>query len=233
MSTEKKDLEDGCFAQTFERKYYHREDVFIKRNLRPREYRTGYRCLHVPRLGKERLMNEAAALRYIRQHTDIPVPRLYLDFEDDEAYYLATEYIEGVGMSSLSEEQRAIVNKELSIHLAKLKTVRSNRIGGPSGLVIPSYRVMRQIKTDDWRLQVSDQDEFVFCHNDLSQQNVIVDPDMLKINAIIDWEYAGFYPEYFERPFYTRLGPSVAVGDEVDDSEKLLEFLRSRSEEAT
>ena len=160
------------------------------------------------------------------------VPRVYCDFEDDQAYYVATEYVDGVNMSSLSEEQRAVVHNELSMHLAKLKTQRSSRIGGPSGLVVPPYRVMRQTETDDWRLQVSDHDEYVFCHNDLSQHNVIVDPDTLKIKAIVDWEYAGFYPAYFEIPFYTRLGPSVAIDGEVDDSEKLLDFLRSRGEGA-
>ncbi|KAL2173710.1 kinase-like domain-containing protein [Thermothelomyces heterothallicus CBS 202.75] len=232
MHAKEKDLEDGCFAVTFERKYYRRGGVFIKRNLRPKEYRIGYRGLHVPRLGKERLMNEAEALRYIRQNTDIPVPGVYCDFEDDEAYYLITEYVDGVDMSSLSEEQRAIVYEELSIHLAKLKTLRSNRMGGPSGIVIPPYRVMRQTETDDWRLQVSDRDEYVFCHNDLSQQNVIVDPDSLKIKAIIDWEYSGFYPAYFEMLFYTRLGPSVAIKDEIDDSADLLAFLKSRAEGA-
>ncbi len=160
------------------------------------------------------------------------VPRVYCDFEDDQAYYVATEYVDGVNMSSLSEEQRAIVHKELSTHLTKLTTLRSSRIGGPSGIVVPPYRVMRQTETDDWRLQVSDHDEYVFCHNDLSQHNVIVDPDTLKIKAIIDWEYAGFYPAYFEMPFYARLGPAVAIDGEVDDSEKLLDFLKSRGEGA-
>lgn len=67
----------------------------------------------------------------------------------------------------------------------------------------------------------------MFCHNDLSQQNVIVNPESLKILAIIDWEYAGFYPEYFDRPFYKRLGPSMALDGEEDDTEKCLDFLRS------
>ncbi len=62
---------------------------------------------------------------------------MYCDFEDDQAYYLATVYVEGVDMSSLSEEQRTVVYEELSVHLAKLKTLRSNRMGGPSGIVIP------------------------------------------------------------------------------------------------
>lgn len=46
----------------------------------------------------------------------------------------------------------------------------------------------------------------------------------------LDWEYAGFYPVHFKMPFYTRLGPSIAIKDEVDDSAKLLAFLESRAE---
>lgn len=96
--------------------------------------------------------------------------------------------------------------------------------------MIPPHRVLQHSETDNWHLKPSDHDEYVFCHNDLSQQNVIVDPDTLKINAIIDWEYARFYLARFERPFYTRLDPSIAGKDEADDSLDLLEFLRSRSE---
>ncbi|KAB5536139.1 kinase-like domain-containing protein [Coniochaeta sp. 2T2.1] len=223
-------LEEGCFAVTFERKYYHRGEAFIKRTLRPREFRTGHRGLHIPRFRKESVMNEAESLRYIRHHTNIPVPTVYCDFEDEDAYYLVTEYVQGVSMSRLTEDQKAVVRKELQGHLATLQTLKSNRLGGPSGIVIPPYRVLRRTETDYWHLKPSDHDEYVFCHNDLSQQNVIVDPDTLKINAIIDWEYARFYPARFEWPFYTRLGPSVAGKDEVDDSLELLDFLKSRSE---
>ncbi|KAK4150136.1 kinase-like domain-containing protein [Chaetomidium leptoderma] len=224
--------EEGCFAVTCERKYYHRGGSFVKRNLRPKEYRTGARGLVVPRLAKERLRNEAESLRYIRQHTDIPVPAVYSDFEDDDAYYLVTEYVEGVNMADLSDEQKVVVRQELEGYLAKLKTLRSNRIGGPSGIVIPPYRVMRQTKRDDWDLRASAHEEYVFCHNDLSQHNVLVDPETLRITGIVDWEYAGFYPAHFEMPFYTRIGPSVALKDEVDDSVELLALLESKAEDA-
>lgn len=63
--------------------------------------------------------------------------------------------------------------------------------------------------------------DLVFCHNDLSMHNIIVDPETFKINAIIDWEYAGFYPAEFEMPFYLRPGPSVALTGEADDVETL------------
>lgn len=78
---------------------------------------------------------------------------------------------------------------------------------------------MRKSNGQPWRMRRRKQQDLVFCHNDLSMNNVIVDPGTLKIKAIIDWEYAGFYPSEFEFPFYQRLGPSVALESEADDFE--------------
>ena len=174
-------------------------------------------------------MNEAESLRYIHSNTNIHVPKVYCDFEDDGAYYLITEYINGVNMADLSDEGKLVVRKELEQHLTTLRTLRSDRLGGPSGIVIPPYRVMQRTETNHWLLSHARDEEYVFCHNDLSQHNVVVDPDTLRITAIIDWEYAGFFPRRFEWPFYTRLGPSAAVGNEHDDSHELLDFLHSQS----
>ena len=49
-------------------------------------------------------------------------------------------------------------------------------------------------------------EELVFCYNDLSTNNVIVNPETLKVNAIIDWGYAGFYPAQFEGKFFKGWG---------------------------
>ncbi|PTU24276.1 hypothetical protein P175DRAFT_0505954 [Aspergillus ochraceoroseus IBT 24754] len=62
--------------------------------------------------------------------------------------------------------------------------------------------------------KVSKDHEYVFCHNDLGQHNIIVDPQTLKIRAIIDWEYAG-------------RGPSIVLDGEHDDSAELLQFLEA------
>ncbi|KAH9904742.1 hypothetical protein F4778DRAFT_730575 [Xylariomycetidae sp. FL2044] len=121
--------EEGCFAVTFERKYYHYD---------------------------ESLRNDAASMQVIRQHTSIPVPTLYCDFEDDEAYYLIMEYVPGVSMSDLSEDQKSFVREELQDHLATLRTLKSNQMGGPTGIVIPPYRILRHVDaegggdTDTW-----------------------------------------------------------------------------------
>ena len=217
-------------AKTAERGYYSRDGCFIKRSLRPSEFKTTLKgSLHIPRLGKERLQNEAESLRFIRRISNITVPTVYGAFEVDGSYLLITEYIDGVDMTTLSDDQKEIVNAELDQHLATLREIRSNQIGGPTGIIIPPYRVMRCTDNDTWTLRPSESPEYVFCHNDLSQQNIIVDPHTLKINAIIDWEYAGFFPEHFEAPFYKRLGPSVALEGERDDVSELLGVLENQS----
>ena len=55
------------------------------------------------------------------------------------------------------------------------------------------------------------------------------DPETLKINALIDWEYVGFFPQYLEAPIYKRLGPSATIDGEPDDVPRLLHFLNPPS----
>lgn len=38
----------------------------------------------------------------------------------------------------------------------------------------------------------------VFTHGDLTPRNIIVDPDSGRINGVIDWEDAGWFPDYWE-----------------------------------
>jgi aminoglycoside phosphotransferase (APT) family kinase protein len=213
---------------TAERAYYHCGNFFIKRGLRPSEYITTLRgTKHIPKLGKERLQNEAAVLRFIRRVSNIPVPTLYGAFDVDGSFTIITEYIDGVCMSELSEDQKHTVRTEVEQHLATLRGIKSNYLGGPSGIVIPPYRVMSISDRNEWPQKVSKTTSggYVFCHNDLSQHNIIVDSQTLKIRAIIDWEYAGFFPEEFEMPLYNRRGPSVALEGEYDDSAELVRFM--------
>lgn len=81
----------------------------------------------------------------------------------------------------------------------------------------------------EWKQRSSSEDEFVFCHGDLSQNNILVDPKTLRIVAIIDWEYGGFFPREHEIPFYERSEPS---GKQVKGEKfkpivnKMIEFWR-------
>jgi len=59
-------------------------------------------------------------------------------------------------------------------------------MGGVSGLICLPDRVARKYGVADLKFRDSETENFVFCHNDLSQYNVLVDPQTLKITGIID-----------------------------------------------
>ena len=48
-------------------------------------------------------------------------------------------------------------------------------------------------------------DDFVFCHNDLSQSNIIVNAKTLKIAGIVDWELAGYFSSVFRDSSFAQL----------------------------
>ncbi|KAF1976059.1 hypothetical protein BU23DRAFT_439737, partial [Bimuria novae-zelandiae CBS 107.79] len=53
-----------------------------------------------------------------------------------------------------------------------------------------------------WKRISAETDSFVLCHNDLGSQNIFVRPDTFEIVAIIEWEFAGFFPTHFEFPLW-------------------------------
>lgn len=116
-------------------------------------------------------------------------------------------------MTRLSEEDKRVVTEELLQHVATLKSLRSDTPGVPGphedgdlaqSLLCAPERVanVHWKPTTCWRPRPDVKGDFVFCHNDLGQHNVIVDPSTLKIKAIIDWEFGGFWPEWFEGRFW-------------------------------
>jgi hypothetical protein len=65
-----------------------------------------------------------------------------------------------------------------------------------------------------------------FCRGDLPQANVVVDPETLKIEGIIGWEYAGFWPDYFETAYFRDPLPSGAQFRDESQNSQLVEFLQ-------
>ncbi|KAH0584517.1 hypothetical protein H2248_010050 [Termitomyces sp. 'cryptogamus'] len=58
-------------------------------------------------------------------------------------------------------------------------------------------------KPGDWQREFRDtlagyNHRIVFSHADLSPDNVMVDKETGKVTGIIDWEMAGWWPEYWE-----------------------------------
>lgn len=223
--------EHGCWAVLSDRKYFQVGNLCIKRSLRRHEWSVlgrdgighGIAVRPPTTTLPQRWKNDAAILQHLSERTDIPLPKLQCVFEDDGAFYHCTEFVEGVSMEDLAEEDRKVVAKELLQHVATLKSLRSDTPGVPVMPVAPMSAVpgRRAVPAEPhepllcapegicdaqwkpnvcWRPRGNVRGDFVFCHNDLGQHNVIVDPKTLKINAIIDWEFGGFWPEWFEQP---------------------------------
>lgn len=181
----------------------------------------------------QRWKNDAAILRFLRKETNIPLLPAECTFEDDGAFYLQTQYVEGVSMRELNEEEKEAVMKEVEQHVATLRSLRSDTPGPPGEqLLCPPQRVFdgRWKMNSCWRPR-AEKGDYVFCHNDLGQHNIIVDPDTLKIKAIIDWEFGGFWPAWFERPFWRRPGPSAILDGEDDDVQRCREWLMKHCDE--
>lgn len=182
----------------------------------------------------QRFRTDVAIQKYLRERTNIPLAAFATVFEDDGAMYLATEFVRGVSTQDLSEDDRKVVEKELQDHVRTLKSLRSDTPGVPGEpLMIAPQRVcdFHYKYHSAWRPRSDVKGDFVFCHNDLGQHNVLVDPKTLKITAIIDWEFGGFWPEWFERAFWTRRGSSYALEGEEDDTERCREWLMANCEE--
>lgn len=50
-----------------------------------------------------------------------------------------------------------------------------------------------------WKILPLEKPEYIFQHGDIAAQNIIMDPQTLQVKALIDWEYAGYFPPGMER----------------------------------
>jgi hypothetical protein len=73
--------------------------------------------------------------------------------------------------------------------------------------------------------------QYVLCHGDLAWHNLLIDPDTYEIKAVVDWEYAGFYPAEVESEYWRREGIVWALEGEKCDIDHVLRVLGKHMEE--
>jgi aminoglycoside phosphotransferase (APT) family kinase protein len=167
--------------------------------------------------------NEAMALRFVKANTTIPVPEIISSDWDR----ITMEYIEGQTLQqawpTLTTDQRSNILAELRGYIAQLRALSGTgsigrldgqgavlpsiftRSGGPFGslaelhhwLVRPPLRAEAQsMYWHQITTQLGTDYPIVFTHADLAARNILVRDG--RIVAILDWEYAGWYPEYWD-----------------------------------
>ncbi|KAK7431651.1 hypothetical protein QQZ08_001870 [Neonectria magnoliae] len=179
-------------------------------------------------MGANNHPNEALALRFMKEHTTIPVPEVISSDWD----CITMEYIEGQTLKeawpSLTPDQRSDILAQLRGYMAQMRALGGiclgrldgqgvvvpsmmTRSGGPFGSLVDFHNwLVRPPKRTEahtmyWHqitTQLGADYPIVFTHGDIAARNVMVRDG--RIVALLDWEWAGWYPEYWDYVFALR-----------------------------
>lgn len=176
---------------------------------------------------------ELAALRYVAEHTSIPVPKVFKTHYHDDRLYIEMEYVRGINLQAawrpgcLSQDQKVHIITEVTGYINQLRKleppregivasancdkVLDHRVGshpfGPFSSHEGFHSYLRVNMPIEGCSEVigpevtechSRRYRSCFTHADLAPRNIIVDMDNRKVSAIVDWEFSGWYPEYWE-----------------------------------
>lgn len=184
--------------------------------------------MYISSRNHKRITNEAKALRIVFEKTQIPVPKLLCHGSlPDGRRYLVTELIKGVLLDefplrdcSKPGEQRHIAEESPCAKcpeeaysnatnfikdtvLPQLSNLKS-QARGIDGFVMPPSWLNPDIQPPwkgktTWEFVPIQTNAYIFQHGDLAAHNIFMDPQSLQPIALIDWEFAGFYPVGMER----------------------------------
>ncbi|KAG4426858.1 hypothetical protein IFR04_000289 [Cadophora malorum] len=178
----------------------------------------------VVKSGPDLRPSEAETMIFIKKHTAIPIPHVYSDHSGTDGS-ITMEYIRGERLDKvwkgLPQEEKLGLAEELRRILSELRGLKGQYIGSinhgeaidgrkfdirggpfeteaafnqfllsdtfPSTATILRDIASRSLRTDH---------EIIFAHGDFAPRNIMVADG--KITGILDWEYSGWYPEYWD-----------------------------------
>jgi aminoglycoside phosphotransferase (APT) family kinase protein len=192
----------------------------------------GRRCIllledgRIAKMGQTILRQEADNLKFIREHTTIPVPEVFDSYDiEGGGHCIIMSRVPGITLQEawpqLSNESKSCILDELIGYVHQLRQLQGTTIssasGSPTGMYVfgstidnvlmsPSEfhdfltsRVYPKLPRDYvsyLRTRFDDNARLLFTHADLMDRNILVKDG--KISGIVDWEWAGFYPEHWE-----------------------------------
>lgn len=195
-------------------------------------------CLKQAR--NEAIANEANALRLVEANTDIPAPEFIdLALQDESTGYLLMTRVYGDRLDRvfhrMTDEERKTLGKDLGKCITQLRSIPNqsehavtNTLGGPARFdhrfenkqcgpyasVAEFYDYLTEYLGKGARQAAFYEKNHcsLFTHSDLHRTNIFVKRGRLA--GIVDWEHAGFKPEFWE---YTKaLWPYFAYRDQKD-----------------
>lgn len=181
----------------------------------------------VVKSGPNLRIHEAQTLRFIAANTTIPVPKVHdLRWEDGNVTAIVMDYVPGKPLEeawdTMDSNQKLSIAEELHSYISQLRALKGEYIGAVDrGKAVIGQRAsieggpfaserefnefifadLMKAAPDLLRHYAShalmDDHEIVFTHGDFAPRNILVDEGG-RVTAILDWEYAGWYPEHWE-----------------------------------
>ncbi|KAJ5176560.1 uncharacterized protein N7482_002437 [Penicillium canariense] len=170
--------------------------------------------------------HEAQTLRFIAANTTIPVPKVHdIRWEDGQVVAIVMVYMPGKRLDeawdTLDSTQKLSIADELHSYMNQLRDLKGDYIGaidrgkaiigqiasiegGPfeseqqfnefilGDIVKSAPDLLRHYA----KFALTDNHEICFTHADFAPRNILVEGG--RVTAILDWEYAGWYPEHWE-----------------------------------
>lgn len=175
--------------------------------------------------GRNLRLSEADAMRYIATHTSIPVPRILDASTDGKHTSITMEYIEGTRLdkiwNSLPENQKKDIAAQINDYLFQLRGLTGRYIGGTNRapaidsrrydleggpfeseaqfnefLISDAYPKVPKCFLKMAEHSLLTNHSIIFAHGELAPRNILVREG--RVVAVLDWEYAGWYPEYWD-----------------------------------
>jgi tRNA A-37 threonylcarbamoyl transferase component Bud32 len=174
---------------------------------------------------------ELAALKYVAEHTSIPVPKVFNTHYHDGDLYIEMEIIRGMNLeaawyhSHLSQDQKKDIIAEVAGHISQLRKLEppregmvasaslgeamDHRVGSCTFGPFTSHKGFHSYLRANAPIEDCNEvfgPEVTECHSrhyrscfthaDIAPRNIMVDDG--KVSAIVDWQFGGWYPEYWE-----------------------------------
>jgi aminoglycoside phosphotransferase (APT) family kinase protein len=151
------------------------------------------------------VQREAAVLRIVGEHTELPVPSVL--FADPDEGLLAHRFLPGLPLIDMAEADHTGIGLQLGRFLSSLHGIPLVEVEE----ILPREEEPLQEWLDEARESFSviadhlgpaacsrieaflaapppaDPDRLAFCHNDFGAEHILVDPDTMRVTGIIDW----------------------------------------------
>lgn len=138
--------------------------------------------------GNFHIWREAKAIAFVASRTTVTVPIIEDVRICDGNSWLLMKRVHGLTLEAACEEMSEAFKSNTA---AKLRSILTYLIEPLEDCPKPEWEAK-------YISQLADNQEIVFSHTDLSSENFMVDPETGDITALLDWEMAGYWPEWWE-----------------------------------